>query len=83
MTINFHTDPATFASKVRGLSPLTMYCASRSNTRGAGQWLTIDGVTFTDATTWGTPTLAPYLGSRAASANCESAGYADFVSAVP
>ena len=50
---------------------------------GSGQWLTVDGVTFTDATTWGTPTLAPYLGSRAASANCESAGYADFVSAVP
>ncbi len=43
----------------------------------AGHALTVDGVRTTDATAWGTPTVAPYLGSRAASANCESAGYGD------
>jgi len=31
----------------------------------------------TDASAWGTPTLASYLGSRAASANCRPAAYGD------
>lgn len=43
----------------------------------AGQQLTVDGVTTTNATAWGTPVLAPYLGSRAASANMASAAYGD------
>ncbi len=41
-----------------------------------GQILTVDGVTTSNSTAWGSPTVAAYLGSRAASANCESAGYA-------
>lgn len=34
-----------------------------------------------DTTAWGSPTLACYLGSRAASANCEGAAYSDWLSA--
>lgn len=44
-----------------------------------GQWLTVNGTTTSDTNAWGSPTLAPYLGSRAASANCESAHYGDLL----
>ena len=45
----------------------------------AGTELTVNGVTTTNSTAWGTPVLASYLGSRAASANCESAMYGDLL----
>lgn len=48
---------------------------------GSGQTLYVNGVATSDSTAWGSPALAPYLGSRAASANCESAAYGDFLSA--
>lgn len=49
----------------------------------AGQQLTVDGVSTSNATAWGDPgILAPYLGSRAASANCRPSGYGDYLSAV-
>lgn len=42
-----------------------------------GTKLYVDGVLTTDANAWVAPTLDAYLGSDAASANCESAGYGD------
>lgn len=48
----------------------------------AGQQLTVDGVSTVNSTAWGDPgILAPYLGSRAASANCKPAAYGDYISA--
>lgn len=49
-----------------------------------GTQLTVDkagsgAAQYTNATAWGSPALAPYLGSRAASANCESAHYGDLL----
>lgn len=46
-----------------------------------GTRLTVDGVETVDSNAWVAPTLAPFLGSRAASAACESAGYGDLVMA--
>jgi hypothetical protein len=45
----------------------------------SGHALTVDGLTTTNPAAWGAPVLAPYLGSRAASANCEAAQYADLL----
>lgn len=45
-----------------------------------GTRLYVDGVETTDASAWGAPALAPYLGSRAASANCRPAAYGNFLS---
>lgn len=49
-----------------------------------GTVLTVDqsgvgAAQYTNATAWGSPALAPYLGSRAASANCEGGYYADLL----
>ena len=45
----------------------------------AGTRLVVDGVATTNTTAWGSPTIAPYLGSSAASANLESAIFTDLV----